>query len=108
MRPLSHTERAVEYRDGRILAQRDRDDRMHDLGHELGMAEAESDLAGFARKFVRDPRDTPEANARRFIAEFVGHCDCCYDVLSEAIRQATGICVDEHQPIVHVRLGDEL
>ncbi|MEX3614449.1 MAG: hypothetical protein VB141_12015 [Burkholderia gladioli] len=85
----------VDVRDNRILAQQDRDDRMHDLGHELGMIEAEADLIGFARKFIRDPNDSPEVNARRFIAEFVGRIDCTYGDLSTAIRKATGICCDD-------------
>lgn len=95
MRTLSHTEFGVEYRDRRILAQQSHDDRMHEIGYELGMIEAEADLIGFARKFVRDPNDSPEVNARRFIVEFVGHIDCTYGDLSTAIRKATGICFDD-------------
>lgn len=83
-----------EYADGAIFDRQERADINFDAGKELGMQEAELAIATFARQFKFDPKDSVDANARRFIGEFVGHLDNGYDDLSSAIRAATHICED--------------
>ncbi|KVN72790.1 hypothetical protein WT15_27320 [Burkholderia stagnalis] len=90
------TERAAEFWSDRQLQQFDdaadaKNDVMFKAGHELGMAEAEHDLVGFARKFVADPAETIDARCRRFLAEYIGHLDCCYGDLSTALAEAAGL-----------------
>lgn len=95
MSTLSNTMSGVEYRDARMQAQSERDERQFDAGYETGMAEAEHDLVGFAKRFVADPAESTDARCRRFVAEFIGRCDCCYDDLSKAIANAVGMFQDE-------------
>jgi hypothetical protein len=83
--------RGVEYRDARMQAQAERDSQRFDAGHELGMAEAEHEIAGFAKKFKFDPNEPMDARCRRFVAEFIDSCDCCYDELAKAVAEATGV-----------------
>jgi hypothetical protein len=87
--------RGVEYRDARMQAQAERDSQRFDAGYELGMAEAEHEIAGFAKKFKFDPNEPMDARCRRFVAEFIGSCDCCYDELAKAVAQAVGMFQDE-------------
>ncbi|WP_186181682.1 hypothetical protein [Burkholderia gladioli] len=96
MRPLSHTESAVEYRDGQILAQRDREDHIFEVGENLGTAQAEADLVSIVNQCMSGAPDEDEERLRYFIARFVGFLDTwSYDKLSTAIREATGVCKDE-------------
>jgi hypothetical protein len=85
----------VEYRDARMQAQAERDSQHFDAGHDLGMAEAEHEIAGLAKRFVFDESEPMDARCRRFVAEFIGHCDCCYDELAKAVAQAVGMFQDE-------------
>lgn len=95
MGTLSNTMSGVEYRDARMLAQQERDKYQFDAGHDLGMEEAEHEIAGFAKRFVADPTESMDARCRRFMAEFIGSCDCCYDELSKALASAVGMFQDE-------------
>ncbi|WP_175958456.1 hypothetical protein [Burkholderia sp. BCC0405] len=99
MSTLSGTMRGVEYRDARMQAQAEHEqaifDAGHDRGYELGMAEAEHEIAGFARKFKLDPSEPMDALCRRFVAEFIGSCDCCYGELAKAVAEATGMFENE-------------
>ncbi|PRH37739.1 hypothetical protein [Burkholderia gladioli] len=96
MRSLSHTERAVEYRDGRMLAQRDREEHLLEIGENLGTAQSEADLVSIVNQCMRGAPDEDEERLRYFIARFVGFLDTwSYDKLSTAIREATGVCKDE-------------
>ncbi|UEP31585.1 MULTISPECIES: hypothetical protein [unclassified Burkholderia] len=95
MSTLSNTMSGVEYRDARLQAQAARDELNFDAGYETGMAEAEHEIAGFAKRFIADPNETMEARCRRFMAEFIGSCDCCYDELSKALAQAVGMFQEE-------------
>ncbi|VWD49596.1 hypothetical protein BLA17378_08620 [Burkholderia aenigmatica] len=95
MSTLSDTMRGVEYRDARVQAQAARDDLNFDAGYNLGMAEAEHEIAGFAKKFKFDPNEPMDARCRRFVAEFIGSCDCCYDELAKAMAKAVGMFQDE-------------
>lgn len=97
MSTLSDTMRGVEYRDARMQDQTDRDSRNFDAGYDLGMAEAEHEIAGFAKKFKADPSESMDARCRRFIAEFIGSCDCCYDELAKAVAQAVGMFEENEQ-----------
>ncbi|WP_155635570.1 hypothetical protein [Burkholderia territorii] len=103
MSTLSKTMSGVEYRDARMQAQTERDDRHFDAGYETGMAEAEHDLVGFAKRFVADPSESTDERCRRFVAEFIGRCDCCYDELSKAIANAVGLFQDEQIAAESVR-----
>jgi hypothetical protein len=87
--------RGVEYRDARMQAQADRDSQHFDAGYELGMAEAEHEIAGFAKKFKTDRNESMDARCRRFVVEFIGSCDCCYGELAKAVAQAVGMFQDE-------------
>jgi len=95
MSTLSNTMNGVEYRDARMQDQAQRDELNFDAGYENGMAEAEHDLVGFANRFVADPNESTEARCRRFMAEFIGRCDCCYDELSKAMAKAVGMFQEE-------------
>jgi hypothetical protein len=98
MHALSHTMSCVEYRDARMQAQADRDERMFDAGHEQGMSEAEHDLAECARKCMIGAPDDNAEKLRYFIARFVGYLDSYnYDKLSTAIRETTGVCKDDDE-----------
>ncbi|KVP90730.1 hypothetical protein WJ95_09505 [Burkholderia ubonensis] len=66
-------------------------------GHELGMAEAEAELARFARKFIADPAESTDARCRRFLAEYIGYLDCCYGDLSAALAEAAGLFQDDKE-----------
>ncbi|HDR9501290.1 TPA: hypothetical protein QDC06_004586 [Burkholderia cepacia] len=91
MKTISDTMRGVEYRAARMQAQASRDDLNFDAGYNLGMAEAEHEIAGFAKKFKADPNESMDARCCRFVAEFIGSCDCCYDELAKAVAQAVGL-----------------
>lgn len=99
MSALSDTMRGVEYRDARVQAQAEHEqaifDAGHDRGYDLGMAEAEHEIAGFAKKFKFDPNESMDARCHRFVAEFIGSCGCCYDELAKAVAQAVGMFQDE-------------
>lgn len=97
MNTLADTMRSVEYWDAHMQAQAARDEVNFDTGHDLGMAEAEHEIAGFAKKFKADPNESMDARCRRFVAEFIGSCDCCYDELAKAVAQAVGMFQDNEQ-----------
>jgi len=95
MSTLADTMRGVEYRDARMQAQASRDDLNFDAGYNLGMAEAEHEIAGLAKKFKFEPNESMDARCRRFVAEFIGSCDCCYGELAKAVAGAVGISQEE-------------
>lgn len=78
-----------------VRARAEARDAAYEAGHEVGMAEAEHDLVGFARKFVADPAETTDERCRRFLAEFIGRLDCSYGDLSAALAEAAGLFQDD-------------
>ncbi|MCA7902886.1 hypothetical protein LGM39_26295 [Burkholderia cepacia] len=70
-------------------------DAAYEAGHEMGMAQAEHDLAEFAKKFVADDNETTEERCRRFLAEYIGYLDCSYGDLSAALSEAAGLFQDD-------------
>lgn len=91
----AHIPASFEAREGIVRARAEARDAAFEAGHELGMAEAEHDLVGFAKKFVADPAETTDARCRRFLAEYIGHLDCCYGDLSAALAEAAGLFQDD-------------
>ncbi|MCA8017769.1 hypothetical protein [Burkholderia metallica] len=94
------TERAADFWSDRQLQQFNdaadvEADAMYKAGHDAGMAEAESELARFARKFVEDRAESTDTRCCRFLAEYIGHLACCYGELSAALAEAAGLFQDD-------------